>query len=87
VGDEDDLGAPEVVPGPEEDPGEEEEVIQDEVGGYIGSGCDQNIVLGEKVPNIAELREEKKDPGIMVRVVVGIVVEQVEDRIWARLQT
>lgn len=27
VGDEDDLGAPEVVTGPEEDPGEDEEVV------------------------------------------------------------
>jgi hypothetical protein len=68
VGDENDLSAPEVVTSPEEDPSEEEEIIQDEVGGYIGGGCDQNIVLGEEVPDVAKLGEEKEDPRDVVRV-------------------
>lgn len=63
MGDEDDLCAPEVVAGPEEDPSGEEEVVQDEVGSYIGSCRDEDIVLGKEVPDIAELREEEDDPG------------------------
>lgn len=63
VSDEDDLCAPEVIAGPQEDPSSEEEVVQNEVGGYIGRSCDENIVLGKEVPDIAELREEEDDPG------------------------
>lgn len=36
--DEEDLGAPEVVAGPEQDPDEEDEVVEDEVGGDVGGG-------------------------------------------------
>lgn len=63
MGDEDDLRAPEVVAGPQEDPSGEEEVVQNEVGGYIGRCCDEDIILGKEVPDIAELREEEDDPG------------------------
>lgn len=38
VEDEEDLGAPEVVAGPEEDPDEEGEVVEDEVRGDVGGG-------------------------------------------------
>lgn len=38
--DEQDLGGPEVVARPEEDPDEDEEVVEHEVRGYIGGGCD-----------------------------------------------
>lgn len=38
VENEKDLGAPEVVAGPEEDPDEEGEVVEDEVGGDVGGG-------------------------------------------------
>lgn len=62
VGDEDDLGTPEVVAGPQQDPGEDEEVVQDEVGGYVGGGGNQGRVLGEEVPDIAKLGEEQDDP-------------------------
>lgn len=68
MGDEDDLCAPEAVAGPEEDPSGEEEVVQNEVGGYIGSCRDEDIILGKEVPDIAELREEKKDPWMEVRL-------------------
>jgi hypothetical protein len=63
VGDEDDLCAPEVVTGPEENPGQEEKVVQDKVGGNIGSGRDKDRVLGEEVPDIAELGKKQEDPG------------------------
>jgi hypothetical protein len=42
---EDDLGTPEVIAGPEQDPDEEEEVVQDKMGGDVGGSCDQHIVL------------------------------------------
>lgn len=64
VGNQDDLGAPEMIPGPQEDPGKEEQIVQDEVGGHIGGGCDQNIVLREQVPHVAELGEQKENPTI-----------------------
>lgn len=38
VENEEDLGAPEVVAGPEEDPDEEGEVVEDKVGGDVGGG-------------------------------------------------
>lgn len=63
VGDEDDLCAPEVVAGPEEDPGEDEKVVEDEVGCYVGGCGDEGCILGEEVPDIAELGEEEEDPG------------------------
>lgn len=63
MGDEDDLCAPEVIAGPEEDPSDEEEVVQNEVRGYIGRCRDEDIVLGKEMPGIAELREEEEDPG------------------------
>lgn len=69
VGDEDDLGAPEVVAGPEEDPGEDEEVVEDEVGCYVCGCGDEGGVLGEEVPDVAELREEEEDPGSYMGVV------------------
>lgn len=53
VDDEDDLGAPEVAAGPEENPGEHEQVVQDEVRGDVGGGGDQDGFLGEEVPDVA----------------------------------
>jgi len=38
VEDEEDLGAPKVVAGPEKDPDEEGEVVEDKVGGDVGGG-------------------------------------------------
>lgn len=55
VGNQDHLGAPEVVASPEEDPGEDEEVVQDEVGRDVGSGSDDRDILGEQVPDVAKL--------------------------------
>jgi hypothetical protein len=63
MGDEDDLCAPEMVAGPEADPSGEEEIVQDKMASYVGSCCDEDIVLGKEVPDIAELGEEKDDPG------------------------
>lgn len=59
VGNQDHLGAPEVVAGPEENPGKDEEVVQDEVGRDVGSRSDDCGILGEEVPDVAELREEE----------------------------
>lgn len=62
VGDEDDLCAPKLVAGPEQNPSGEEDVVQDEMGGDIGSCHDEDIVLGKEVPDVAELREEEEYP-------------------------
>lgn len=62
VDDEDDLGGPEVVAHPQHDKGEDEQVIQDEMGGYIGGCGDQDGILGEEVPQIADLGEQQQDP-------------------------
>ena len=62
VGDEDDLGPPEVVAGPQQDPGNDEDVVQDEVRGDVGGGGYQGRVFAEQMPDIAELGEEEKDP-------------------------
>jgi hypothetical protein len=72
VDDEDDLGAPEVVTGPEKDPGEDEEVVKNEVCGDVGGGCDEDGFLGEEVPDVAELREEEEDPRLGVLVGVNV---------------
>lgn len=61
---EDDLGAPEVVPDPEEDPGEDEQIIQNEVAGYVGGGGDQDGILGEEMNDIADLGEKEEDPNM-----------------------
>ena len=47
---------------PEEDEGEEEEVVQDEVGTDIGGGGDVGLVVGEEVPDIADLEYEDDEP-------------------------
>jgi hypothetical protein len=60
--DEDDLGAPEVITGPEEDPDEEEEIVKDEVGSDVGGCRDQHIVLREEVVDVAELGEKEEYP-------------------------
>lgn len=62
VGDEDDLRAPVVVPGPEEDPGEDEQVVQDEVGADVGGGGDDGRVSVEEMVDIAQLGEEQENP-------------------------
>lgn len=53
MGDNNDLGAPEMVAGPEENPGEDKEVIQDKVGCDVGGRCDDRCIFGEKVPDVA----------------------------------
>jgi hypothetical protein len=65
VGDEDDLGPPEIVASPQENPDKEEQIVQDEVGGNVGSSSHDGWVFVEQVPNIAELGEKEKDPGIV----------------------
>lgn len=30
--------------------------------GDVGGGCDEDGLLGEEVPDVAELREEEEDP-------------------------
>lgn len=45
VGNEDNLGAPEMVSGPEQDPGKDKEVIENKVGGHISCGRHQNLVF------------------------------------------
>lgn len=62
MGNEDNLSAPEVVPSPEQNPGKQEQIVQDEVSGYVGSRCDENIVLGEEVVDITDLRKQKQNP-------------------------
>lgn len=62
VGGEDHLSTPEVVAGPEQDPGKDEQVIQNEVGGHVGSSGHQGSILGEEMPDITQLGEEKEDP-------------------------
>jgi len=47
VGDENDLGPPEVVAGPQHDPDNEEHIVQDEVGGDVGGSCYQGRVFVE----------------------------------------
>lgn len=86
VSNQDHLGAPEVVAGPEEDPGKDEEVVQDEVGRDVGSGSDDRDILGEQVPDVAELREKEQNP---VRGVSGYsecsvqrYIAVVEGSIW-----
>ena len=64
MGNNNDFCAPKMVTGPEENPGKDEEVIQDEVGCDIRGRCDDRCIFGEKVPHVAELREEKQDPRI-----------------------
>jgi hypothetical protein len=64
VGEDDDLGGPEIVAGPEHDPGEDEEVVQDEMTGHIGGGGYEGRILGEEVPDIADLGEKQEDPMI-----------------------
>jgi hypothetical protein len=32
------------------------------VGGYIGGGGNKSVVLGEEVPDVADLRKEEEDP-------------------------
>lgn len=63
VGDDDDLSAPEVVAGPEQDPGEDEEVVENKVAGYIGGGTDKSGIFGEEVPDVANLGEKQQNPG------------------------
>ena len=62
VGHEDDLGTPEVVTSPEQDPGKGEQVVQDEMGGYIGSRRHDGGVFVEEMPDIAHLGENQEDP-------------------------
>jgi len=47
---------------PEHDPGELEEVEKDKVRPYSGSLCDEGCVVGEQVPDIANLKKEQGDP-------------------------
>lgn len=56
VDDEDDFSGPEVTADPEHDECKDKEVIEDEVGGYIGSAGDERAIVGEEVPDIADLR-------------------------------
>jgi len=53
------LSWPEVVANPKHDESKNEEVVQDKMTGDVGRGCDKNIVTGEEVPDIADLREKK----------------------------
>lgn len=62
VSDKDDLRAPEMIASPQKDPGKEEKVVQNEVGGDIGGCRDEDLILGEEVPDVAELGKEQKDP-------------------------
>lgn len=64
VGGQDDLGAPEVVTDPQHDPGEDEEVVEDEMGRHVGGGRHQGGVLGEEMPDIAQLGQEEEEPTI-----------------------
>lgn len=52
---EDDLGWPEKVSGPKHDESEDQEVVEDEMGGNIGSAGDEGSVSGEQMPEIAKL--------------------------------
>lgn len=62
LGYEDDLRRPEVVAHPQHDESKDKQIVQDEVTGHIGRGRDEGGVPGEKVPDIADLREQQQDP-------------------------
>jgi len=59
---ENDLSWPEIVTNPEHDESKNEEVIQDEMASHIGRRCDEDIVAGEKVPDVADLGKKEQDP-------------------------
>lgn len=56
MNDEDDFSAPEVAADPEHDECKDKEVVEDEMRGYIGGAGDERAVVGEEVPDIADLR-------------------------------
>ena len=62
MGDQDNLGTPEVAPSPEEDPGEDEQVVQNKMRTHVGGRRHDRGIFMEKMVNIAELGEEEKDP-------------------------
>lgn len=66
VDDQDDLGPNEVGAHEEHDEGELKEVVEDEVGADRGGGVDVVGVVGEEVPDIADLKSEQDDPERML---------------------
>lgn len=56
VDNEDDFSGPEVAANPEQDESKDEQVVEDEVGGYISGAGDERAIVGEEVPDIADLR-------------------------------
>lgn len=87
VGDEDDLCGPEVVPRPEEDPGEDEEVVEDEVGCYVGGCGNEGCLFGEEVPDVAELGEEEEDPGIISWFLISFFFPSIRRRVRLPVDT
>ncbi len=60
--DQDDFSGPKVAADPEHDECKDEEVVEDEVRGYIGGAGDECAVVGEEMPDIADLRQKEDDP-------------------------
>lgn len=57
-----DFSRPEVAADPEHDECKYEKIVEDEVGGYIGGTGNESAVVGEEVPDIADLRQEENNP-------------------------
>ena len=73
VGDQDNLGTPEVAPSPEEDPGEDEQVVENKMRTHIGGRRHDRGIFMEKMVNIAELGEEEKNPMASMSVSLRIL--------------
>lgn len=66
VGGENHLRPGEVVAHPEENPRENEQVVQDIVACYVGSGVGVVCLFGEQIGDVAQLVEEEEDPFCLV---------------------
>lgn len=62
VRDQNDLRTPEMVANPEQNPGKDEQVVENEVSSDIGGCSHQSRLLGEEMPDIAQLGQQKQDP-------------------------
>lgn len=56
------LSDPEVAPNPEEEKGRLEYIVDDEMASDVGSGGDPFGVVGKQMPDVADLKNKKRNP-------------------------
>jgi hypothetical protein len=64
VDDQDDLGPDKMPANEEHDEGKLQEVIEDEVAANTSSSLDMFTTLREEVPQVGDLKEEDREPGL-----------------------